>query len=142
VFATGQTFRTGGITKQGRQELRTVMVEAAWGAVAKPGHWQAVFECLAVRMGRSKAIVAIARKLLVVVWNVLSKQPADAVRVAGKLLTWAYEIGKIGRRGLGGTAFVRQQLVFLKLGESLTEIKWAGKNLALPPPTAQVGAAK
>lgn len=91
-------------------------------------------------MGRSKAIVVIARKLLVVVWNVLTKQEADykadAVRVAGKLLSWAYEIRKVGRQGLGGTAFVRQQLVFLKLGENLNEIKWGGLNLALPPPIA------
>lgn len=33
VHASGQTQRTGPITTQGRRELRTVLVEAAWTAV-------------------------------------------------------------------------------------------------------------
>jgi len=33
VHASGQTHHTGPITKQGRRELRTVLVEAAWSAV-------------------------------------------------------------------------------------------------------------
>jgi transposase len=138
VFATGQVYRTGGITKQGRVELRTVLVEVAWAAVSKPGHWQTVFEKLSARVGKGKAIVAIARKLLVVVWHVLTKevadQKADEIRVARKLLKWGYELRKQGRRGLGGAAFVRQQLTLLKIGEKLETVKWSGGTLVLPSP--------
>lgn len=38
VSATGQTYRTGGITKQGRRNLRAVLVEAAWIAVEHHPH--------------------------------------------------------------------------------------------------------
>ena len=53
------------------------MVEAAWVAVRSHPYWKAMFERLADRLGRPKAIVAIARKLLVVVWHVLAEQVAD-----------------------------------------------------------------
>ena len=77
VHASGQTHRTGGITKQGRKELRWVLIEAAWTAVRYDQHWQEQFEQLAYRIGREKAIVAIARKLLVIIWHVLTAKAAD-----------------------------------------------------------------
>ena len=58
VHSSGQTHRTGGITKQGRRELRRVLIEAAWTAVRYDQHWQEQFERLADRIGREKAIVA------------------------------------------------------------------------------------
>jgi transposase len=64
VHSSGQTQRTGGITKQGRRELRRVLIEAAWTAVRYDQHWQEQFEHLAYHIGREKTIVAIARKLL------------------------------------------------------------------------------
>src|ERR1051326_347267 len=87
VHASGQTYQTGRITKQGRCELRTTMIEAAWVAVEHHPHWKAQFERLTHSIGKRKAIVAIARKLLVAVWHVLTEQVADChadpVRVAG-----------------------------------------------------------
>ena len=45
-----------------------------------------------------KAIVAIARKLLLVVWHVLTKHVADreaiAEKVAGKFLEWSWKLGR------------------------------------------------
>src|SRR6516225_5945119 len=70
VHASGQTHHTGPITKQGRRELRTVLVEAAWSAVEHHPFWKAEFARLVPALGKGKAIVAIARKLLVVVWHV------------------------------------------------------------------------
>lgn len=70
VHASGQTFQTGAITKQGRRELRAALIEAAWIAVRHHPYWQAQFERLAARKGAGKAIVAIARKLLVAIWHV------------------------------------------------------------------------
>src|SRR5690348_14711698 len=46
VHASGQTYHTGPITKQGRRELRTVLVEAAWSAVTHHPFWKAEFERL------------------------------------------------------------------------------------------------
>ena len=65
---SGQTHHGGPITKQGRREIRAVMIEAAWVAIAHHPQWQREFHRLAPRIGRGKAVVAIARKLLVVVW--------------------------------------------------------------------------
>lgn len=45
-----------------------MLVEAAWSAVAHHPFWKAQFERLVPSLGKGKAIVAIARKLLVVVW--------------------------------------------------------------------------
>ena len=61
VSASGPTRRTGGITKQGRRELRAVLVEAAWVAVQTHPYWRAAFARLEARIGRNKAIVAVAR---------------------------------------------------------------------------------
>jgi len=62
IHASGLSFRTGGITKQGRKELRAALVEAAWITVRFDPAWREQFERLAQRIGRRKAIVAIARK--------------------------------------------------------------------------------
>jgi len=73
------------------------MIEAAWVAVRFHPFWQAKFERLADRIGKQKAIVAIARKLLVVVWHVLTAQvadrQADPQAVARSLMTWATRYG-------------------------------------------------
>jgi transposase len=77
VHASGETYRTGHITKEGRRDLRWALVEAAWAAVNNHPHWKNEFDRLARRMPENKAIVAIARKLLIAVWHVLSEFVAD-----------------------------------------------------------------
>jgi transposase len=69
----GKPIAGGASESEGRSDLRGVMVEAAWVAVEHHPHWKAQFERLAARIGKQKAIVAIARKLLVVIWHVLRK---------------------------------------------------------------------
>jgi transposase len=53
-----------GITHAGSRLLRWVLVQAAWQLVRRDGRWQRIFEALAKRRGKKKAIVAIARRLL------------------------------------------------------------------------------
>jgi transposase len=77
VHDSGQTHRTGHITQEGRQELRYVLVEAAWHAVETNDFWKAEFERLCRRRERNKAIVALARQLLVVIWHGLTERVAD-----------------------------------------------------------------
>lgn len=137
VHASGQTFQTGAITKQGRRELRTALIEAAWIAVRHHPHWQAQFERLAARKGAGKAIVAIARKLLVVIWHVLTKQAADChadpVRVARKLWRWAQKHGTASHVGLPRLTFVRAYLDRLQLGQELTTLESGSTTYTLPP---------
>jgi len=59
------------IEKTGSRLLRWALVEAAWQLVRRTGRWRGVFEGLAARIGRKKAIVAVARRLLGVMTAVL-----------------------------------------------------------------------
>lgn len=137
VHASGQTYRTGGITKQGRRELRAAMVEAAWAAVEHSTYWRPVFERLAHRLGRQKAIVAIARKLLVVVWHVLTEHQVDrhgeVEMVARKFMNWGTQQRTATRQGLSRAAFVRQQLDHIGLGARLEAFEYNGQRYSIPP---------
>jgi transposase len=123
VHDSGQTHQTGKITKQGRRELRTVLVECAWAAVRYSAHWKTCFNRLAARLGRQKAIVAVARKLLVVIWHVLSKRTADyhadLQAVARSLMKWASEYRLATSLGLSRSTFVWQELARLGLSAQL-----------------------
>jgi len=144
VHDSGQKHWRGGITKAGRRDIRAAMVESAHVASRFHPHWQAELARLEPRLGRNKAIVAIARKLLVAVWHVLSKgcadRFADPERVARKLLDHAYRLGPT-RRPQGQTAaqYVRQQLDRLGLGAELAAIP-LGKTRRIVLPPSQLGA--
>jgi transposase len=137
VYASGLTHRTGGITKQGRRELRRVLVEAAWTAVRYDQHWQSQFESLAYRIGPEKAIVAIARKLLVVIWHVLTAQVADrrAVpqQVARYFIHWGRQLRVKSTLGLKASEFARQQLDRLGIGQELEQVPYGTVTYRLPP---------
>jgi transposase len=139
VHDSGMSTRTGRITKAGRRDLRVVLIEAAQVAANSHPHWKAELARLQPRLGRNKAIVAIARKLLVVVWYILAQHKtdrfADPERVAQKLLKFAYQLGKENRpTGQSAAQFVRQRLDTLHLGSELTGIAWGSKKpIPLPP---------
>jgi transposase len=64
------------IERNGSARLRWILVEAAWQLVRRTGRWRVTFEHLSGRIGRKKAIVAIARRLLMVMMALLkSGQP-------------------------------------------------------------------
>jgi transposase len=65
--------RHGRISKQGPGETRHVLVEAAWHASRTPGPLRACHERVAARRGRNIATVAVARKLAVIAWHMLSR---------------------------------------------------------------------
>jgi transposase len=65
--------RHGRISKQGPGETRHVLVEAAWHAARAPGPLRAFAERVAARRGRNIAAVAVARKLVVIAWHMLSR---------------------------------------------------------------------
>lgn len=137
VHASGQTYQTGRITKQGRREMRSALIEAAWMAVEYHPYWKTQFERLAARIGKGKAIVAIARKLLVVIWHVLTEQVADrhaeTSAVARKFLRWGKTVGQAQRQGLTIAAFARQHLERVRVGQDLEVVEMGGKPFKLPP---------
>jgi transposase len=146
VHDSGQTTHTGKITKAGRRDLRFTLVEAAQTAANTHPHWQAELKRLEPRLGRNKAIVAIARKLLIAVWHILSEQGPDRFaepeRVARKLFQLAYRLGS-QNRSLDPTtaAYVRRQLDRIGLGADLQSVNWGSKHTPLKlPPSAHASA--
>jgi len=59
------------ITKQGSGLLRWALVESAWRLVKTSPKWTAFFSRLRKRSGKKRAIVAVARKLLCVLYAML-----------------------------------------------------------------------
>jgi len=137
VHDSGQTHRTGHMTKQGRKELRTVLVEAMWRTVECSDYWHVEFERLTRRMPPAKAIVALARKMLVVMWHVLTEQAADihanADLVAFKFMIWSWKLTDAQRGGMTTRQFVRYQLMRLKMGDHLTHVVRGGARHLIAP---------
>jgi transposase len=136
VHDSGDTHWSGRITKQGRRDLRYAMIQAANNATDHP-KWRKELARLEPRIGRSKAIVAIARKLLVIVWHVLTKEVADRhaipVDVAKSFFRLAYRMGVRHLKGESALTFTRRNLDRLKLGRELTILPWGSKQFKLPP---------
>jgi transposase len=126
VQASGERQWSGGISKQGRVDLRVAVIEAAWAAVRSSEVWRERFERLAQRIGDQKAIVALARKLLVVIWHVLSKKEADRqaqpAQVARKLVRWGSAARVARRFKVSRAAFVRDQLDRIGVGSDLEQL--------------------
>jgi transposase len=144
VHDSGMTSRSGKITKAGRRDLRTMLIEAANVAANSHPHWKAELARLEPRLGRNKAIVAIARKLLIAVWYVLQGQVDKYAKeevVAKKMLRFAYQVGKENRpKGQTAAQFARIRMDALGLGEELTSIPWGLKKpIPLPPSSLKKG---
>jgi transposase len=74
--------KQGGITKEGSRLLRWILVEAAWRLTSKTRRWSRIYDRLAVRKGKKRAIVAVARRLLCVMASMLQ---------SGKAYQWPEE---------------------------------------------------
>ena len=138
VHDSGETHRSGRITKAGRRDIRGAMVEAAHTASRTHAHWREELARLEPRLGKNKAIVAIARKLLVTVWHVLSEGCADRFsdpeQVSRKLLKHAHQLGRKHRaKGQTPPQYVRQQLDRLGQGADVMAIRWGSGTIPLPP---------
>jgi transposase len=131
------THATGRITKTGRQDLRRALVNAANRAMEHHPHWKKEFERLEPHLGRSKATMAIGRKLLVAAWHVLSEKTADRFAdpdsVARSFYAQAYRVGiRNLPEGQPALTFNREQFDRLGIGQDLQEIPWGSKHHKLP----------
>jgi transposase len=83
--------RHGRISKQGASAARHVLVQAAWAAIKTPGPLLAFYQRVKARRGAQIAIVAVARKLAMLSWQLLTTQQDYAYQrptlVARKLRT-------------------------------------------------------
>jgi transposase len=113
------------ITKSGRKELRWAMIEAAWRAVRMSPYWKEQYEKFFHRMRReSQAIVVVARKLLVAVWHVLSKEATDIhaseEELAYKMLLLSWSLSEDVRLGLTYKQFAKYALMKLGVQTDIT----------------------
>ena len=67
--------RKSGRIRKGDQWLRRYLTEAAWAAIRKKGSYlSALYHRLVVRRGKKKAIVAVAHRLLVIIYHMIKDQ--------------------------------------------------------------------
>jgi len=67
--------RRSGPTGQGNRWLRSTLVQVGWAAShTKGSYFQAQYRRLAGKRGKKKAIVAVAHRLLVIVYHMLKDQ--------------------------------------------------------------------
>ena len=67
--------RKSGKTRKGDRWLRRYLIQAAWAATRKKGSYlSALYHRLVVRRGKKKAIVAVAHRLLVIIYHMLKDQ--------------------------------------------------------------------
>ena len=70
-YSSGEKIRMGHITGIGKSHLRASLVEASWFLISKDQSMSAVYERIKVRAGAKRAIVAVARRLLLRVRKIL-----------------------------------------------------------------------
>jgi transposase len=67
--------RKSGETTKGSRRLRLALSQAAWAASRKKdSYFQAQFRRLAGRLGKKRALISVARSLLVVIYHILKKR--------------------------------------------------------------------
>lgn len=120
------------ITKSGRKELRWALVEAGWRAIRSSPYWKEQYEKYLKRMRRpNQAIVVIARKLLVAVWHVLTKEETDVHAheedLAYKMLVLSWDLDEDVRMGLTYKQFAKYAL--MKLGVENDSTRFVRKNV-------------
>lgn len=126
IRASGGKAKTGAITKAGRKSLHRSLIHAAHMAARSHPHWKRKYQEMCQRMSKQKAIVAIARKLLVVIWHVLTKGGIDwhssIERIGYRMAIWYWGLPKAHKGGFSCAQFMRWQLMQLDIGHDLTHI--------------------
>src|SRR5947209_7495506 len=93
----------GRISKHGRAHARAMLVEAAWAAAKAPGPSHTFFLRVRARRGQQIAAVAVARKLVVLCWHLLTKETdylwARPALVANKVRAMELQAGMPARKG-------------------------------------------
>lgn len=93
----------GRISKVSRSHARAMLVEAAWAAAKAPGPLHAFFVRIRAKRGQQVAAVALARKLTVLCWHLLTREEdylwARPALVARKAREMELTVGMPEKRG-------------------------------------------
>jgi transposase len=73
INQSGERSRTGALSKAGSRTLRWAAVEAAQHAWRPTNPWHQLYTDIAKRAGKNPAKSAVARKILIAAWHVLSR---------------------------------------------------------------------
>ena len=84
VMQSGSVLRMGRIHKQGPKVLRWILTTCAHAAVKSPGKFQRLFRKWEKRLGKGKAIVAVAHKMLEVIFALLARNEPSSEERAEK----------------------------------------------------------
>lgn len=107
------------------------MIEAAWQAICSNPHWRAEYDRLCHNKHSNQAVAAIARKLLVTLWYVLSEKQAykhsSEEDLAYKMVSWAWYIDKKALNWMSRHQFSKYGLIHLGKGKHLTRIVRSGR---------------
>lgn len=74
VYSSGQTNRSGRITKTGSKLLRWMLIQSAWSSIRKSPGLRRAYNNISRKRGKKVAIVAIARKLAEIGYHVLKEK--------------------------------------------------------------------
>ncbi len=88
-----------GITKEGPRLLRWAMIQLAWRVVGRTAYWGGIFAKLEHRVGKKKAIVAVARRVFCVIMSML--RSGQAYRTPGGEAAAGFRRDGKGVRGEG-----------------------------------------
>lgn len=96
----------GPITKQGNSHARWMLVQAAQHVASHPGPLGAFFRRLAKKKNRNVAVVAVARKLVVIAWHMLTKKEPYRYALPGptQAKLARLRVRGSGQRRQGGTS--------------------------------------
>lgn len=107
VRQSGARSFTGHISRAGQAHARALLIEAAHAAVRTPGPLAGFYLRLRRRRGAGVAIVAVARKLSVLVWHLLTKDvdyawspPSASTAKIRRLELLAGDGPRLGRAGI------------------------------------------
>ena len=131
-YQSGGHAFNGHITKAGNSLSRWVLIEAARVASRWDHHWRQVHDRIARRRGTNIATVAVARKILVVIWHLLTDntiyhhlRPQTFVT---KLQQWAYRIGSTHLPATSTKQFVQDHLTALGMEDLAQSLTTRGRN--------------
>lgn len=132
-----------------------ILVQAARIAVQWSPHWQRIHDRIARRHGTNIAIVAVARKMRALIWQLLTHKSTNRhlrpQTYVTKLQNWAYRIGRAHLKAASSKEFVYQHLETMGLHQVRRKIvtnRGNGKlrianaqlplNIGAPGPTVRV----
>jgi transposase len=95
---SGNNAKSGGIYRRGRRDIRSLLIQAGHTVLknnSKQNHMFSWAWKMSYRKGKQKAVVAVARKLVVAVWYLMNGKPFNMKEASETLRRKVGELAKI-----------------------------------------------